>query len=69
MEAQRTADKQKRLAVYTELDSLVNDELPVLYLHHLTLLEAGTMNLKGYQPAISGAFSTKGGGVRTAWMA
>ncbi len=69
MEAQRTADKQKRLVLYTELDSMVNDELPVLYLHHLTLLEAGATNLKGYQPAISGPFSTKGGGLRTAWMA
>jgi len=32
------------------------------------LLEAGVMHLKGYQPAISGPFSTAGGGIRTAWL-
>jgi hypothetical protein len=47
----------------------VNDELPILYLHHLTLLEAGALNLNGYQPAISGPFSTQGAGIRTAWLA
>jgi peptide/nickel transport system substrate-binding protein len=68
-EARQTADKKKRLALYTEIDSLINEELPVLYLHHLTLLEAGSMKLQGYQPAISGLFSTKGAGIRTAWVA
>jgi hypothetical protein len=34
----------------------------------LTLLEAGVLNLKGYQPAISGAYSYQGGGIRTAWL-
>jgi hypothetical protein len=42
--------------------------LPLLYLHHVTLLEAGSTHLKGYQPSVSGAFSTRGGGVRTVWM-
>ncbi|GIX47994.1 MAG: ABC transporter substrate-binding protein [Candidatus Tectimicrobiota bacterium] len=69
LEARRTADKQKRLEIYGEIDSLINEELPVLYIHHLTLLEAGVMNLKGYQPAISGPYSTKGAGIRTAWLA
>jgi hypothetical protein len=54
--------------LYAEIDSIVNEELPVLYLHHLTLLEAGAMHLQGYQPAISGLFSTAGGGIRTAWL-
>jgi hypothetical protein len=35
----------------------------------LTLLEAGVLHLKGYQPAISGPFSTQGAGIRTAWLA
>ena len=65
----RTADKRKRLELYTEIDSIVNDELPILYLHHLTLMEAGRMNLKGYQPGLSGPFSTRGAGIRTAWLA
>jgi peptide/nickel transport system substrate-binding protein len=68
-EARRIADKQKRLDLYATIDGSVNEELPLLYLHHLTLLEAGALNLKGYQPAISGPFSTRGGGIRTAWLA
>jgi len=43
--------------------------LPVLFTHHLTLLEAGVMNLKNYQPAISGSPHTQGAGLRVAWMA
>jgi peptide/nickel transport system substrate-binding protein len=67
--ARATADKQRRLALYAEIDSIINEELPILYTHHLTLLEAGVMRLKGYQPAISGPFTTQGGGIRTAWLA
>lgn len=69
LEARRTSDRNKRLALYAEIDSIVNEELPMLYLHHLTLLEAGVPNLRGYQPAISGPFSTHGAGIRTAWLA
>lgn len=68
-EARANPDKQKRLELYAEIDSLVNEELPILYTHHLTLLEAATPKLMGYQPAISGPFSTSGAGVRTAWLA
>jgi peptide/nickel transport system substrate-binding protein len=68
LEARATADRQKRLEMYAEVDSLVNEELPILYTHYLTLLEAGVNNLKGYQPAISGPYSTRGGGIRTAWL-
>ena len=68
-EARVTSDKQKRLELYTAIESIVNEELPILYIHHLTLLEAGVTNLKDYQPAISGPFSTRGGGIRTAWLA
>ena len=69
LEARRTSDRAKRLDMYAEIDSIINDELPILYLHHLTLLEAGVLHLKGYQPAISGPFSTQGAGIRTAWLA
>ena len=69
LEARQTADKKKRLELYREIENIVNDELPVLYTHHLTLLEAGVMNLKNYRPAISGSPSTQGAGLRTAWMA
>jgi peptide/nickel transport system substrate-binding protein len=67
-EARRTADKHRRLELYTEIESIVNDELPLLYMHHLTLLQAGTRQLKGYRPAISGAFSMQGAGIRAAWL-
>jgi peptide/nickel transport system substrate-binding protein len=66
--ARQTVEKPQRLALYTEVESLVNDELPLLYLHHLTALQAGTRHLHAYQPAISGPFSTRGSGVRTAWL-
>jgi peptide/nickel transport system substrate-binding protein len=69
LEARKTADIKKRLELYREVEIIVNEELPMLYTHHLTLLEAGTMNLKNYTPAISGAPSTKGAGIRVAWMA
>lgn len=68
-EARRTADRKKRLELYAAVESIVNEELPMLYLHHLTALQAGSLSLKGYQPAISGPFSTRNGGIRTAWLA
>lgn len=68
-EARKTADNKKRLEIYREVDTIVNDEVPILYTHHLTLLEAGSMKLKNYTPGISGAPSTHGAGIRTAWMA
>ena len=68
-EALKTADTKKRLALYREIENIVNDELPVLYTHHLTMLGAGVMNLQGYKPAISGSPNVSGGGLRTAWMA
>jgi peptide/nickel transport system substrate-binding protein len=67
-EARRTADKKKRLEMYAAIESLVNEELPLIYIQHLTALQAGAMHLKGYHPAISGPFSTQGGGIRTAWL-
>ena len=69
VEARKTADKKKRLEMYREVDNIINEELPILYTHHLTLLEAASLNVKNYTPAISGAPSTQGAGLRTAWMA
>jgi peptide/nickel transport system substrate-binding protein len=68
-EARQITDKKKRLELYAAVESIVNEELPILYIHHLTALQAGAMNLHGYQPANSGSFSTRGGGIRTAWLA
>jgi peptide/nickel transport system substrate-binding protein len=69
LEARQTVDKAKRLEIYRDIENIINDELPRLYTHHLTLLEAGVNNLKGYTPSISGSPNIKGGGLRTAWMA
>jgi peptide/nickel transport system substrate-binding protein len=69
LEARKTADQAKRLEMYRDIEKTINDEVPILYTHHLTLLEAGVTNLKGYQPAISGSPHVAGGGLRTAWMA
>jgi peptide/nickel transport system substrate-binding protein len=68
-DALQTADIKKRLTLYRDIENIVNDELPVLYTHHLTLLEAGVMHLQNYRPAISGSPSTQGAGLRAAWMA
>jgi ABC-type transport system substrate-binding protein len=68
-EAKKTADPQKRLELYREIETIINEELPLLYTHHLTLLEAGVMALKNYNPAISGSAHIQGGGLRAAWMA
>ena len=67
--AKKEGDIKKRLGMYQEVENIVNDELPVLYTHHLTLLEAGILNLKDYKPSISGSPNISGGGLRTAWLA
>ena len=69
LEAKKQGDPKKRLDLYKAIEDIVNDELPFLYTHHLTLLEAGIMNLKDYRPAISGSPNIKNGGLRTAWLA
>jgi peptide/nickel transport system substrate-binding protein len=69
LEARKTGDQAKRLEIYRDLETILSEELPILYTHHLTLLEAGANNLKGYTPSISGSPNIKGGGLRTAWMA
>jgi peptide/nickel transport system substrate-binding protein len=69
IEGRQTADPAKRLEIYREVETIINEELPMLYTHHLTLLEAGITNLHDYKPAISGSPNVKGGGLRTAWLA
>lgn len=68
-EARAMVDIKRRLELYTEVESIINTELPILYMHHLTLLEAGALNIEGYQPAVSDADCIKGGGLRATWMA
>ncbi len=67
-EARLTSDKNKRKELYTEVDSIVNEEAALIYCHAVPLTSAGVKNLKGYRPAIAGPFTWSGGGVRTAWF-
>ena len=62
------ANKAKRLQMYTDIETLINTDLPLIYTHFVPLLEAGTKKLHGYKPAFTGPFQYAGGGLRTAWM-
>ncbi len=66
IEARGTRDRNKRLELYTEVESLVNDDAALIYTHAVPLTSAGTRRLKGYQPAFAGPYSIAGGGIRTA---
>jgi peptide/nickel transport system substrate-binding protein len=66
--AKAEADKKKRLQMYSDVDSIVNKDLPLLYTHFVPLLQAGTNRLKGYKPAFTGPFQYAGGGLRTTWI-
>ena len=67
-EARLTVDRKKRIELYTEVDTIVNDEAALIYSHTVVLTSAGVKQLKGYAPAIAGPFTWAGGGVRTAWF-
>ncbi|MEZ5856367.1 MAG: hypothetical protein R3D67_17045 [Hyphomicrobiaceae bacterium] len=67
-EARMTLDKAKRLELYTEVESIINDDCAIIYTHAVPLTSAGTKRLKGYTPAFAGPFSVSGGGIRTAYF-
>jgi peptide/nickel transport system substrate-binding protein len=67
-EARLTTDRKKRIELYTEVDTIVNDEAALIYTHTILMTSAGVKRLKGYAPAIAGPFTWAGGGVRTAWF-
>ena len=67
-EAAATTDLSLRKEMYTEVDSIVNDEAVFIYHHSVPLTGAGVKKLKGYAPTLTGGPSYKGGGIRTAWL-
>ena len=67
-EARISTDIDKRKQLYTEVDSIVNDEAALIYVHTVPLVSAGVNRLKGYTPTIAGVFTWAGGGVRTAYF-
>jgi peptide/nickel transport system substrate-binding protein len=69
IEGKRTLEFSKRKEIYQEVENIINDELPMIYTHFVPLTSAGAKNLKGYEPAFNGPYSTHMGGIRTAWIA
>ena len=67
-EAAATADVNLRKEMYTEVDSIVNDECVFIYHHSVPLTGATVKNLKGYKPMLTGGPSYAGGGIRTAYF-
>jgi peptide/nickel transport system substrate-binding protein len=65
-QARVTRDRKKRLELYTEVENIINEEVPLIHTHTVPLLQAGAQNLQGYQPAYAGPFSTAQSGIRTA---
>ncbi len=68
IEARATRDKAKRIELYTEVESLINDDCAIIYAHAIPLTSAGVKSLKGYKPAFAGPFNISGGGIRTAYF-
>ena len=69
LEARATREMSKRLELYTEVESLVNEDCALIYTHAVPLTSAGIKGLQGYQPAFAGPFSISQGGIRTAYFA
>ncbi len=67
-EARVTRKRAERLAIYTEVEDIINEELPLIYTHTVPLLQGGVKNLAGYRPAFAGPFSTAQSGIRTAYF-
>jgi len=61
-------DKAKRRQMYSDVDSLINKDLPLIYTHFVPLMQAGSKRIKGYQPSFTGPFQYAGGGLRTTWL-
>jgi peptide/nickel transport system substrate-binding protein len=61
-------DKAKRRQLYRDVDSLVNQDLPLVYTHFVSLMQAGTKKIHGYKPAFTGPFQYAAGGLRMAWI-
>jgi peptide/nickel transport system substrate-binding protein len=67
-EGARTLDADKRIEIYTEVENMVNEDLPLLYTHFVPLLQAGTNRLQNFRSSNFGPFSTSMGGIRSAYF-
>ena len=68
-EAKRLLDPARRKERYTAAWNIVNVELLHCHLHELTMTSVAAKEVKGYQPCVVGAFTHRGGGIRTADIA
>ena len=68
LEARQTTDINKRKELYTAVESILNDDCGLIYTHCIPLTSAAHKRVKGYEPAIAGPPSTRGAGVRTAYL-
>jgi peptide/nickel transport system substrate-binding protein len=66
--AKAEPDRKKRLQMYSDVESIVNKDLPLVYTHFVPLMQAGTRRIKGYKPAFTGPFQYARGGLRTTWI-
>jgi peptide/nickel transport system substrate-binding protein len=66
--ARATRDKQTRLEMYTDVESMVNEDSALIYTHGIPLTSAGSKKLKDYKPAFAGPFNISNGGIRVAYM-
>ncbi|MFP6774723.1 MAG: ABC transporter substrate-binding protein [Alphaproteobacteria bacterium] len=66
--ARATRDKQVRMEMYTDVESMVNEDCALIYTHGIPLTSAATKKLKDYAPAFAGPFNISNGGVRTAYL-
>lgn len=68
LEARATVDFNRRKELYTEVESIINDECPLIYTHCIPLTSAANKRVKDYTPAFAGPFNIAGSGVRTAYI-
>jgi ABC-type transport system substrate-binding protein len=66
--ARATRDKSTRLEMYTDVESMVNEDCALIYTHCIPLTSAATKKLKDYEPAFAGPFNISMGGVRTTYL-
>ncbi|NQV59176.1 MAG: ABC transporter substrate-binding protein [Alphaproteobacteria bacterium] len=67
-QARISRERKQRLELYTAVENIINEELPLIYTHTVPLLQGGAQNLAGYKPAFAGPFSTARSGIRTAYF-
>ena len=62
-------DKDKRRQMYADVETLVNQDLPLLYTHFVPLMMASNRaRVKSYAVSFTGPWSYTGAGMRRTWI-